>query len=94
MSPEFQKRSALKFVGRIIPCARHSGISRKEEVWISNSPSLGQEVYMTVSIGLSQYKPKEEVKAFVHRIDQLIYQAKNNGRDRIYSDIMPETVQR
>ena len=47
------------------------------------SPVLGQEVYMTVSIGLAQYKPKEEMKAFVHRIDQLMYQAKKNGRDRI-----------
>jgi len=50
------------------------------------SPVLGQEVYITVSIGLSQYKPKEEIKAFVHRIDHLMYQAKKNGRDRIYSE--------
>jgi diguanylate cyclase (GGDEF)-like protein/PAS domain S-box-containing protein len=47
------------------------------------SPVLGQEVYMTVSIGLAQYKPKEEMKTFVHRVDQLMYQAKKNGRDRI-----------
>ena len=47
------------------------------------SPVLGQEVYMTVSIGLAQYKPKEEMKAFVQRVDQLMYQAKKNGRDRI-----------
>jgi len=47
------------------------------------SLALGQEVYMTVSIGLAQYKPKEEMKAFVHRVDQLMYQAKKNGRDRI-----------
>jgi len=47
------------------------------------SLALGQEVYMTVSIGLAQYKPKEEMKAFVHRVDQLMYRAKKNGRDRI-----------
>jgi diguanylate cyclase (GGDEF)-like protein/PAS domain S-box-containing protein len=47
------------------------------------SPVLGQEVYLTVSIGLAQYKPKEEMKAFVNRVDQLMYQAKKNGRDRI-----------
>jgi PleD family two-component response regulator len=41
---------------------------------------------MTVSIGLSQYKPKEEMKAFVQRVDKLMYQAKNNGRDRICSE--------
>jgi len=49
------------------------------------SPVLGQEIYMTVSIGLSQYKPKEEMKAFVHRVDQIMYQAKKEGRDRICS---------
>ena len=47
------------------------------------SPMLGQEVYVTVSIGLAQYKPKEEMKAFVNRVDQLMYHAKKNGRDRI-----------
>jgi diguanylate cyclase (GGDEF)-like protein len=46
----------------------------------------GQEVYMTVSIGLAQYKPKEEMKTFVNRIDQLMYQAKKDGRDRICSE--------
>ena len=47
------------------------------------SPVLDQNIYMTVSIGLAQYKPKEEMKAFVHRVDQLMYQAKKDGRDRI-----------
>jgi diguanylate cyclase (GGDEF)-like protein/PAS domain S-box-containing protein len=47
------------------------------------SPVLGQEVYMTVSIGVAQHKPKEEMKAFVQRVDQLMYRAKKNGRDRI-----------
>jgi two-component system, cell cycle response regulator len=47
------------------------------------SPVLGQEVYMTISIGLSQYKSKEEMGAFVQRVDQLMYQAKKNGRNRI-----------
>jgi len=50
------------------------------------SPVLGQEVYVTVSIGLAQYKPKEDIKAFVHRIDQFMYQAKKKGRDRICSE--------
>ena len=51
------------------------------------SPVLGQEVYMTVSIGVAQYKPKEEMKAFVNRVDQLMYQAKRNGRDRICPEL-------
>lgn len=47
------------------------------------SPVSGQKDYMTVSIGLAQYKTKEEIKEFVQRADQFMYQAKNNGRDRI-----------
>jgi PleD family two-component response regulator len=41
---------------------------------------------MTVSIGLAQYKPKEEIKAFVHRVDQFMYKVKKNGRGKICSD--------
>jgi len=51
------------------------------------SPVLGKEVYMTVSIGLAQYKPKEEMKAFVQRVDQLMYQAKKNGKDSVCSEL-------
>ena len=49
------------------------------------SPVLGEEVYLAISIGLAQYKPKEEMKAFVHRVDQLMYKGKNNGKGRICS---------
>jgi diguanylate cyclase (GGDEF)-like protein len=51
------------------------------------SPVSGQKVYMTVSIGLAQYKPKEEMKAFVHRVDQLMYQAKKKRKLSIYSEL-------
>ncbi len=50
------------------------------------SPVLGEEVYVTVSIGLAQHKPEEEMKTFVHRADQLMYQAKKKGRDRIFPE--------
>jgi diguanylate cyclase (GGDEF)-like protein/PAS domain S-box-containing protein len=49
-------------------------------------PVLGQEVNITVSIGLAQYKTKEETKAFVQRVDKLMYQAKKDGRNRICPD--------
>ncbi len=42
-----------------------------------------REMFVTVSIGCSQYKPKEDMKDFVRRVDQLMYQAKESGRDRI-----------
>jgi diguanylate cyclase (GGDEF)-like protein/PAS domain S-box-containing protein len=50
------------------------------------SPVPGQDVHVTVSIGLAQYKMKEDMKAFVHRVDQLMYQGKKNGKDRVYSE--------
>ncbi|MEI7670682.1 MAG: diguanylate cyclase [Deltaproteobacteria bacterium] len=50
------------------------------------SPVPGQDVNMTASIGLAQYKVREEMKAFIHRVDQLMYQGKKNGKDRVCSD--------
>jgi diguanylate cyclase (GGDEF)-like protein len=50
------------------------------------SPAPGQDVHVTVSIGLAQCKPQEEMKAFVHRADQLMYRGKKNGKDRVCSE--------
>lgn len=50
------------------------------------TPAPGKEVLMSMSIGVSQYKPSEDMKAFVHRVDQLMYHAKETGRDRICSE--------
>ncbi|MCK9364639.1 MAG: diguanylate cyclase [Syntrophales bacterium] len=49
------------------------------------SPVPGEDVHVTLSIGLAQYKPQEAMKAFVHRADQLMYQGKKNGKDRVCS---------
>jgi diguanylate cyclase (GGDEF)-like protein/PAS domain S-box-containing protein len=50
------------------------------------SPAPGQDVHLTVSIGLAQYKPQEDIKAFVRRVDLLMYQGKKKGKDRVCSD--------
>ena len=49
----------------------------------SFSPVSDQKIFMTVSVGLSQYIPREDLKAFVRRVDTIMYQAKHQGRDRI-----------
>ena len=54
------------------------------------SPEPGQEIHLTVSIGLAQYKAKEEMKAFVHRVDQWMYQGKKNGKDRVCPEPQPQ----
>ena len=66
----------------IISAKRIQAELRKENF----SPVSDKNIYMTVSIGLAQHKMKEELKAFVQRVDQLMYQAKQNGRDRICSE--------
>jgi diguanylate cyclase (GGDEF)-like protein/PAS domain S-box-containing protein len=50
------------------------------------SPVSGKCVYMTVSIGIASHKPQEDMKDFVNRVDQLMYQAKKTGRDRVCSE--------
>jgi diguanylate cyclase (GGDEF)-like protein/PAS domain S-box-containing protein len=55
----------------------------KKEIF---TPVPGKEVFVTMSIGCSQYKPKEDIKTFIRRVDRLMYQAKQNGRDRICSE--------
>jgi diguanylate cyclase (GGDEF)-like protein len=50
------------------------------------SPKPDQVVHVTVSIGLAQYKPQEEMKTFIHRVDQLMYQGKESGKDRVCSE--------
>ena len=53
----------------------------KEETF---SPVPGNQACLTVSIGLAQYRSREDIKAFVNRVDRLMYEAKKNGKDRIY----------
>jgi diguanylate cyclase (GGDEF)-like protein len=50
------------------------------------SPLPERAVHVTVSIGLAQHKPHEEMKDFVHRVDQLMYQSKKSGKDRVCSE--------
>jgi diguanylate cyclase (GGDEF)-like protein/PAS domain S-box-containing protein len=59
---------------------------RKEFRQETFSPTLGQDVHVTVSIGLAQYKLKEDMRIFVHRVDQLMYQGKRNGKDRVCAE--------
>ena len=47
------------------------------------STAPGKNVTLTVSIGLAQYKKKEDIKDFVNRVDHFMYQGKKRGKDRI-----------
>jgi diguanylate cyclase (GGDEF)-like protein len=55
----------------------------KTEIF-SSDPS--KDAHMKLSIGLGWYKLQEDMKALVIRVDQLMYQAKKNGKDRVCSE--------
>jgi len=50
------------------------------------SPAPGQDVHVTMSIGLGQYETREDMKVFVHRVDQFMYCGKKKGKDRVCSE--------
>lgn len=47
------------------------------------TPGGRRTVTITMSIGVTQYHPKEDISAFVQRADRAMYMSKNNGRNRI-----------
>ncbi len=49
-------------------------------------PGSGNDVHITVSIGLAQYRTGEAMKPFVHRVDQLMYQGKTTGKDKVCTE--------
>ena len=60
---------------------------RKELKKENFSPSPGKQVYLTVSTGVAQYRKQEDIKAFVNRVDHLMYQGKKSGKDRVCSEL-------
>jgi diguanylate cyclase (GGDEF)-like protein/PAS domain S-box-containing protein len=48
------------------------------------SPKIDEKFHLTVSIGVARYFPKEEVIAFLKRVDDNLYTAKSQGKDRVY----------
>ena len=46
----------------------------------------GDLIRVTASIGVTQYQPHENIEQTLKRVDDLLYHAKDNGRDRVISD--------
>lgn len=46
----------------------------------STGESLGR---ITMSFGVTTYKPSEDAESFIHRADQALYQSKESGRNRV-----------
>ena len=49
------------------------------------STSTSETVNITVSIGACQFEPEEEMNAFIKRVDNAMYMAKQEGKNRVSS---------
>jgi diguanylate cyclase (GGDEF)-like protein len=47
------------------------------------SPLPGEEARISISVGGGSYRPNEGLTAFVKRVDEAMYRAKNRGRNRV-----------
>jgi len=78
--PETKEESAVTVAERI-----RSGFES-----LIFSPPPGEEVHKTISIGVAQYLPKEDLSSFMNRADEAMYNAKEQGKNRvIFSKLEP-----
>jgi diguanylate cyclase (GGDEF)-like protein len=49
------------------------------------SSSTGKKIAVTVSIGITEYSPDEELSSFIRRADRAMFSSKKKGRNRITS---------
>ncbi len=47
------------------------------------SPEGGESVSISISLGVTEYVPKEDVSDFIQRADKALYGSKESGRDRV-----------
>ena len=61
------------------------------------SPVNGKEVKITISIGVTEYQPKEELSTFIQRADRAMYRSKQKGRNMVsalYAEAQVESTNR
>ena len=47
------------------------------------SPNNGEDVTITISIGVTEYLKGEEISSFVERADKAMYMSKGKGRNTV-----------
>lgn len=67
--PETSVKKAQTVAGRLLKCLWNNSVLKKYEV--------------TISLGLTEYKPKDTIEKMIKRADEALYLSKKNGRNRI-----------
>jgi len=55
-------------------------------------PKPGKEAGITISIGVTEYDPREDIKTFISRSDKAMYKSKLAGRNRVSSIFVGEAT--
>ena len=55
---------------------------------IESNPQSSKKLSITSSFGVVQYKQDEEYDSILKRVDKLLYQAKDSGRNKVISETM------
>lgn len=74
MLPETESKETIDIAERI----------RKRFETETFSPTPEDTVHVTVSIGTAQYQPDEKLSVFVNRADEAMYEAKKQGKNRVF----------
>lgn len=70
--PGSEIQGVLKLLERVMTELRHASVL-----------SIPESTKLTLSAGVTSLKAEDNIDSILHRVDQLLYEAKNNGRDQI-----------
>jgi diguanylate cyclase (GGDEF)-like protein len=78
--PETTSKEAQKVAERIRTAVKTEAFT----------PELRKKIKITISIGVTQYSPQEELSAFIQRADKAMYASKQNGRNQVTALVAEE----
>jgi len=55
----------------------------QQEVDLKQYTEIESELNATISVGVTEFKHGEHMDEFIRRVDEALYQAKENGRNRV-----------
>ncbi len=76
-----------EFMIFIKSCSDDDAVRFAENLRLRVKKDCKHNIPITISIGVTGHKPEESVIDTITRVDELLYQAKNTGKDRVCSDI-------
>ncbi|SIS42019.1 GGDEF domain-containing protein [Neptunomonas antarctica] len=67
----------------IVIAERIANTIRRQEVSLEDNNAAAEIIHVTSSIGVTQYMKGEDIEQTLKRVDNLLYHAKESGRDKV-----------